>query len=164
VAGKRNISLPLASVILILLLVLYHHVKAQNVHTVIRVFDRDTIQIDDGRIIRFIGVDAPEVQSSFSKDEPFGKESRSYLDSLILHKKVNINPGDPPLDKYNRTLSYVYLGDILVNGRIIRDGWAVSSRQFHHPWQDLFLSYENEARLKGLGMWKKRRLEAEIRM
>jgi micrococcal nuclease len=164
VTGKKNITIPLASVVLILILVFYHHLKTQDVHTVIRVFDGDTIQIDDGRIIRFIGVDAPEVQSPYSREEPFGQESRRYLDSLLLHKKVLIRVGDPPLDKYSRTLAYVYLGDVLVNGRIIRDGWASSYRQFNHPWRDLFLFYENEARSKGLGIWKKKEQEKESRV
>jgi len=153
---KKNIFLTLSFVFLIFMLALYHHIRAQNVHSVIRVFDGDTLQVDDGRIIRLIGVNAPEIQSPFSKEEPFGQESRNFLDTLIRHEKVLIETGNPPLDKFNRTLAYIYLGDILVNGRIIREGWASSDRQFNHPWQDLFLSYENEARSKGLGIWMKK--------
>jgi micrococcal nuclease len=156
VAGKRNIILALSSAGLILLLALFHGFRVYHVHIVTRVFDGDTIQIDDGRIVRLIGVDAPEVQSPFSNDEPFGKESRNYLAALILHQKVLIEPGEPPLDRFKRTLAYVYLDDILLNGRIIRDGWALSCRQFDYPWRDLFLSYENEARSKGLGLWNRK--------
>jgi endonuclease YncB( thermonuclease family) len=43
---------------------------------------------------------------------------------------------------------------VLVNGRIIRDGWARAYRKFYHPWRDLFIVYEREARAKRLGMWK----------
>lgn len=144
-----------------LLLGLYHGLKTYHLHTVTMVFDGETIQLDDGRIIRLIGVDAPEVRSSFCKDEPFGEESKRYLASLILHKRVSIALGDPASDKYNRVLAYVYLGDILVNGRMIRDGWACSYRQFDYSWHDLFLSYENEARSRGLGIWKNGRQDGE---
>jgi micrococcal nuclease len=151
----KQIIIPLTSLVLIALLGICHGFSACRLHPVMHVFDGDTIQLDDGRIIRLIGVDAPEVDSPYRKQEPFGKESKAYLASFILHKKVSITPGDPPLDKYNRTLAYVYLGDIQVNGRIIRDGWALSYRQFYHPWRDLFLVYEREARSKALGMWGK---------
>ncbi len=152
---NKNISLALAFSFLILMLVLGHHVRARSARAVVRVIDGDTLQIEDGRIIRLIGVDAPEVQSPFSKEEPFGQESRDYLDSLVRKKKVLIKPGDPPFDRDHRTTAYVYSGDILVNGRMIRDGWAASNHAADHPWRDLFLSYENEARSKGLGIWKK---------
>jgi len=48
----------------------------------------------------------------------------------------------------------VYSGDVLVNGRIIREGWARAYRMFYHPWRDLFIAYEREARSRGLGMWR----------
>jgi endonuclease YncB( thermonuclease family) len=59
------------------------------------------------------------------------------------------------MDRYNRTLAYIYLGDTLINGRIIRDGLASANKVFYHPWRDLFFIYEREARSKRLGMWKK---------
>jgi endonuclease YncB( thermonuclease family) len=37
---------------------------------------------------------------------------------------------------------------------MIREGWARAYRQYRHPWRDLFILYEKEARSKGLGMWK----------
>ena len=100
-------------------------------------------------------MDAPEVDSPYSKQEPFGEQSKSFLTGLVLNRKVYLTEGDPSRDKYGRTLAYVYVDDVLVNGRMIREGWARAYRQFHHPWRDLFIVYEREARSKGLGMWKK---------
>jgi len=152
----RQIIIPLVSMALIVLLGIYHCFSASRLNLVTKVFDRDTIQLDDGRKVRLIGVDAPEVESPYRKQEPFGEESKAYLASLILHKKVSITVGDPRLDRYDRTLAYVYLDDMLVNGRIIRDGWASSYRKFYHPWRDLFLMYEKEAKSRSAGMWKKK--------
>lgn len=151
----RGIIIPLTSITIIILLGVYHGIEASKTSLVVEVFDGDTILLDDGRKIRLIGVDAPEVQSPYSVQEPFGHESKDYLSSLILNKKVMIALGDPPKDKYGRTLAYVSLGDVLVNGRIIRDGWARSYRMFYHPMRDLFFTYEREARTKGLGLWKR---------
>jgi len=150
----RQILIPLVSLTLIVLLCIYHGLSANRLRTVVEVFDGDTIALDDGRKVRLIGVDAPEVESPYRKREPFGDESAAYLSKLILNTKVSITESDPPKDRYNRTLAYIYLGDVLVNGRIIRDGWARAYRNFHHQWSDLFLVYEREARSRGLGMWK----------
>lgn len=149
----RKILIPLTSITIILLLGIYHVFGASHAHLVTQVFDGDTIQLDDGRKVRLIGVDAPEVQSPYCDQEPFGQESKAYLTSLILNKKVTLSLGDPSKDKYGRTLAYVSQGDVLVNGRIIRDGWARSYRMFYHPLRDLFSVYEREARSKGLGLW-----------
>ena len=151
----RQILIPLISLTLIVLLFIYHGLSAIRLYMVVTVFDGDTIALDDGRKVRLIGVDAPEVESPYRKREPFGDESRAYLSALILEKNISLVVGDPPKDRYGRTLAYVYLGDVLVNGRIIRDGWAFAYRKFHHQWSDLFLVYEREARSRGIGIWKK---------
>lgn len=132
----------------------YRMACAGDAHVVSKVYDGDTILIDDGRRVRLIGVDAPEVASPYSRPEPFGYESKAFLESLVLGKKVTLSVGDPPRDKYGRTLAYVYVGDVLVNGRIIREGWARAYRIFPHPMRDLFIVYEREARTKGAGIWK----------
>jgi micrococcal nuclease len=153
-ARLNKILLPVASITVILLLGIYHALGAGGTHLVIQVYDGDTILLDDHRKVRLVGVDAPEIQSPYRDEEPFGQESKAYLSSLVLNKKVSLTLGDPSKDKYGRILAYVNQGDVLVNGRIIRDGWARAYRRFHHPWSDLFVVYEREARSKGLGMWK----------
>lgn len=138
----------------ILSLAVYSHVTGSDVHIVKRVIDGDTIILDDGRHIRLIGVDAPEVDSPYEKAEPFGKESRDYMKRLVERRLVTIKTGPEPYDKYGRTLAYVYLGPTMVNSRIIRDGYAKAYRRFKFPERDLFINYEKEARSRGVGMWK----------
>jgi micrococcal nuclease len=123
-------------------------------HTVTRVIDGDTIRIDDGRKVRLAGVDAPEVDSPYSREEPCGPQSRAYLKALIEGRKVTVKAGREPYDRYGRTLAMVYLDDVLVNGRIIRDGWARAYRRFDYPYKDLFIAYEAEAKARGIGIWK----------
>jgi micrococcal nuclease len=154
----RRILIPITSLAVIIVLGVCHGLSASKFHTVVTVFDGDTIELDDGRKVRLIGVDAPEVESPYRKRESFGDESKAYLSALILKKKISLVVGDPQKDRYGRTLAYVYIGDILVNGRIIRDGWAFAYRKFHHQWSDLFLVYEREARSRGIGMFKEKRV------
>ncbi|MCD6569278.1 MAG: thermonuclease family protein [Deltaproteobacteria bacterium] len=155
---KDYIRWPLIVLVLIVLALLLHLAKALDVHEVIEVYDGDTIKVDDGTIIRLIGVDAPEVDSPYGKAEPFGSESKRYLKKLLYGRKVKMSVGPQPFDRYNRTLAYVYLTDgTLINGRIIKDGWARAYTRFDFKHKDLFVTYEKEARAKGLGIWQDRK-------
>ena len=135
--------------------VLFHMAKQLDLHEVRRVYDGDTIELDDGRKIRLIVVDAPEVESPYSTAEKFGQESKKHLKKLINQKKVSIKVGPETYDKYGRTLAYVYADDVLINGRMIRDGWARAYVRFKYKYKDLFQTYEKEARAKGIGMWRR---------
>ncbi len=139
---------------IVLLVFMLRCAKQLDAHEVVEVYDGDTIRIDDGRNIRLIGVDAPEVDSPYTKEEPFGKESREHLRKLLAGGKVRIEVGPTPVDRYGRTLAYVYAGDVLVNGRIIQDGWARADVRFSYKNKDLFIAYEKEARARKIGMWK----------
>ncbi|HQI02796.1 MAG TPA: thermonuclease family protein [Deltaproteobacteria bacterium] len=150
---KASLALPAAAAMLIVLMAVFHCVKHTGLHEVVWVYDGDTIRIDDGRKIRLIGVDAPEVESPYTKEEPYGSLSRKHLNTLLTGKKVFIKVGEEPSDRFGRTLAYVYADDILVNGRMIRDGWARVYMKFDYEYKELFAAYEREARAKGLGIW-----------
>ncbi len=137
----------------IILGALCYKARALDVYTVDKVYDGDTIRIEDGRHIRLIGIDAPEVDSPYGKAEPYGDQSREYLENMLLNKRVRLEIPPDAIDKYGRTLAYVYLRDMLVNGRIVRDGYARAYTYFYFSYRELFTNYESEARARGLGMW-----------
>ena len=154
---KKSIPYSMIAVLLgMICLGVYSHVAGSDVHIVKRVIDGDTIVLDDGRHIRLIGVDAPEVDSPYTKAEPFGSESRAYMDRLVERRIVTIKTGRERYDKYGRTLAYVYLNRTMVNAMIIRNGYAKAYRRFNFPERELFINYEKEARSKGIGMWRKK--------
>lgn len=151
---KASLVLPIAAVILMGLIAVFHCVKLKDLHEVVKVYDGDTILIEDGRKIRLIGVDAPEVESPYTKEEPYGSASRKHLEGLLSGKKVFIRGGEEPRDRFGRTLAYVYADDVLLNGRMIRDGWARVYVKFDYEYKDLFTAYEREARARGIGIWE----------
>ncbi len=100
------------------------HCKPPEVHTVVRVLDGDTIQLDScsGPEIRFLGVSAPEVvhnvadtcvanpsDSSDARDDCYGPEARAYLSELLIGKTVRVEYDETCTDRYGRELGYVYL-------------------------------------------------------
>ncbi len=79
----------------------------------IEVIDGDTFAIDKGEIIRLLCVDTPE-----EGDSGYA-EAKNYLSSIIISENGNLTIERRGLDKYNRTLAWVYVGGLLINKELI---------------------------------------------
>jgi micrococcal nuclease len=136
--------------------------KHQNEYFPVRkVVDGDTFWIDDGSPkglkIRLIGVDAPESRNSGKKEiARFGKESADYLTKLIYGKRVRLEFDVGHLDRYGRTLAYVFLEDgTFVNAALVKNGYAtVMTVPPNVKYADTFLKLERKARKNNRGLWK----------
>ena len=120
---------------------------------VTRVIDGDTITIDTGQRVRYIGIDTPEV---YPKSEAYGMEAWQANRRLVEGKEVRLGLDVSETDKYGRLLRYVYVGDIFVNAELVRQGLAEAKA--YPPdtkYQDLLEQLEREARLDGRGIWAK---------
>ncbi len=82
------------------------------------VIDGDTFKLYSGEIIRLICVDAPE------KGEKGFEESKEFLAKLIEGREVRLEKDIDDMDSYNRSLRYVYLGDIFVNKELVKNEYA----------------------------------------
>ncbi|MEW5700910.1 MAG: thermonuclease family protein [Candidatus Zixiibacteriota bacterium] len=85
---------------------------------VIAVRDGDTIELDDGRIVRYIGLDTPE------RGRPGSDSATALNDRLVMGKRVRLEFGGEQTDRYGRTLAFVYCNERMVNREIVRVGWA----------------------------------------
>jgi len=90
--------------------------------TVDRVTDGDTVRCADGRRIRLLLIDAPEMDQP-----PFGQRARRELSRLLPERSVARYETDRQRqDRYGRTLAYVYLPDgRMANEEMLRSGHAV---------------------------------------
>jgi len=79
---------------------------------VAHVSDGDTLRLVDGRRVRLLGINAPEIAHDDTPADPFGVESKSFLARLLRSRnRVGLVYGRPSRDKYNRILAYVYRDD-----------------------------------------------------
>jgi len=88
---------------------------------VTKVIDGDTIIVEGGYRVRYIGIDAPEIRPRL---EAFGMEAWQANRQLVEGKKVRLERDVSETDKYERLLRYVYVNDILVNAEMVRLGLA----------------------------------------
>lgn len=138
-------------------------------YAISRVIDGDTMVLSDGRRVRLIGVDTPEVYYSekllkdskkTGKDvktiQAMGRQASAFTKDLCRGKKVRLEYDVDLKDRYNRTLAYVYLEDgTFVNARIIQEGFAqVMTVVPNVKYAELFLKLQKEAREAGRGLWK----------
>ncbi|KPK41568.1 MAG: hypothetical protein AMJ78_05160 [Omnitrophica WOR_2 bacterium SM23_29] len=115
---------------------------------VIRVIDGDTIVLEDGRRVRYIGIDTPE------KRDPYYFEAKEVNKRLVEGKKVRLEYDVGKKDKFGRTLAYVYVGDIFVNTELVKNGYAVIyTVPPNVKYAENFLKHQQDARKAKRGLW-----------
>ena len=118
---------------------------------VIKVIDGDTITLEGGLKVRYIGIDTPEL---YPKEEPLAREASEGNRTLVEGKRVRLEPDTSDKDKYGRLLRYVYVVGKMVNAELLKLGLAEAKA--YPPdtrYQSLFDGLETETRSKKLGIW-----------
>jgi micrococcal nuclease len=91
--------------------------------TVEYVHDGDTLFLTDGRKVRMLGINTPEIGSNL---ECYGDEATSLLRLLLPEgTHVWVLPDIEPEDQYGRSLLFIYMDDTTnVNLEMLRQGAA----------------------------------------
>ncbi len=120
-----------------------------------RVIDGDTIVLTDGTVIRYIGIDAPEVAYQGKTAGCYADQAKDKNKSMVqnIPLRLEYDPAQAT-DKYDRTLAYVWAGNTLVNRELVAGGYAYAYNFNHpHPKEADFLSAQTAARNTELGLW-----------
>lgn len=135
---------------------------AFEIAKVIRVIDGDTIEIENGERVRYIGIDTPETVDPRKPVQCFGVEASKKNKELVEGKTVRLEKDISETDKYGRLLRYVYVDPstssgqaMFVNLELVKQGFAFS---YTYPpdvkHQTEILAAEKEAREVNRGLWK----------
>lgn len=140
---------------------------------VVKVIDGDTIVLENGKTVRYIGIDTPELHHPKKAVECFAQEAKMANEKLVLGKKVKLEKDISETDKYGRLLRYVYVkkseqneseaeneasesGMIFVNEYLLREGFArLSTFPPDVKYVNLFQKAEKEARENNRGLYQK---------
>jgi micrococcal nuclease len=128
--------------------------RSSSAQLVTRVIDGDTIVVAGVGTVRLIGVDTPETVDPRKPVESFGKEASEFTRRMAQGKVVRLEFDFQRLDKYQRTLAYVYLPDgSLLNAEIVKQGYGHAYVKYPFKYLDQFRDYERAAREAGRGLW-----------
>ena len=141
-----------------------------EVARVTRVIDGDTIEVEiveraegpgagaaemgERHDVRLVGIDTPESVDPRSPVECFGEEASAATTALIDGEEVTLVKDVEETDGYGRLLRYIYLGEEMVNARLVVNGYA---QVYTYPpnvrHADLFVQLQREARQDDRGLW-----------
>ncbi len=121
------------------------------------VVDGDTIVVAGGTRVRLIGIDTPETKDPRKPVQCFGREASAFTSSLLqAGTPVRLVYDVERLDRYGRTLAYVYrLADgLFVNAALVADGYAsVATFPPNVAHVDDFTALAAAARDANRGLW-----------
>ena len=121
---------------------------------VTHVVDGDTITIEGGQVIRYIGIDTPETVSPSKPVQCYGKEASQKNRELVDGKRVTLEKDVSETDRYKRLLRYVYIDGQMVNKILVAEGYAhASSYPPDVKFQQEFTDLQKQAREQSLGLW-----------
>lgn len=129
---------------------------------VTKVVDGDTFWVDDGSEkglkIRLIGVNTPETVHPQKSIEFYGREASDYVKSILSGNKVRLEYDVSRVDRYGRTLAYVYLKDgTFLNADLIKKGFGqVMTVPPNVKYSEKFVALERVARERKVGLWQDR--------
>jgi micrococcal nuclease len=113
------------------------------------VIDGDTVVLEDGRRIRYLGINAPE------RGQPASAEATAFNRRMTEGRRVRLEQDEVLEDRYGRLLCYVYVDGEMVNAGLIEAGLAhvlVIPPNLKH--YDRFLELQRRARSAGRGIWR----------
>lgn len=119
--------------------------------------DGDTVVLENDVRVRYIGINAPEIDHEHGRSEPFSQAARRFNARLVQHRKVRLEYDRQRQDRYGRHLAYVYLEDgTMVNAALVAAGYAYCLYRSPNDryLQDL-LARQREAMQAGRGIWRR---------
>lgn len=137
-------------------------------YQVLKVVDGDTLVVAmngknpsttlrTGITIRLIGLDTPETVDPRKPVQCFGKEASEKAKQILSGKSVRLemDPSQGELDKYRRTLAYVFLPDgTNFAERMIAEGYGHEyTYNLPYKYQNEFKVAEQKAREEKKGFW-----------
>jgi len=124
-----------------------HHVK--------RIYDGDTIVLENDDRVRLLGLNTPEIESHYRQGEEGGQTAKQWLKDKLQQGFVFLEYDQQKKDKYNRSLAHLFLenGEHL-NVEIVREGLAtLSIIPPNLRYVDQLQEAEDLASQQQLGIW-----------
>jgi len=112
--------------------------------------DGDSFTCADGRKVRLLLMDAPELAQS-----PWGRMAKAQLEHLAAPgTALRLELDRSPTDRYGRTLAYAYAGNVMLNEWMVTNGWAVVLAYENVRYLDRLNRAEAAARAAKKGFWQ----------
>ena len=125
---------------------------------VVEIIDGDTLVLDDGVVVRLVGLQAPKISLGRANfvDWPLGDESKQALGDMTLGRQVGLHYGGRRTDRHSRALAHLFRVEdgLWVQREMLDQGMArVYSFADNRVAVGLLLAAEGRARARSRGIW-----------
>lgn len=115
---------------------------------VVNVIDGDTIELEDGHRVRYLGIDTPEL------GDYYAAEATAKNKELVEGRIVELQSGKRNRDEHGRLLRYVYVDGVFVNAELVAQGYAEA--HIFDPddrYSQILVQLEQYAKMRQRGLW-----------
>jgi micrococcal nuclease len=99
--------------------------------------------------VRLVGIDAPD-----SQQQPWGQAAKQWLAAMVDGKTVLLEFDVQDKDAFGRHLAYVWQEGVLLNEKLVQEGYALwVPRSPNHKYDQRLERAQAWARLMGQGIW-----------
>jgi len=128
-------------------------------YRVSQVIDGDTIELDTGEAVRYLGIDTPETRRREGEKwvydpDAYAEEAKEFNRGMVEGKSVRLEFDLQRIDKYKRLLAYCFVGADFVNARLLEEGYALLyTSPPNVKYADILVKKQEEARRNNKGLW-----------
>ncbi|WP_290582951.1 thermonuclease family protein [Ketobacter sp.] len=119
------------------------------------VFDGDTVRLVDGRKVRLVGINTPEVAHGGKPAEPLGDDARVQLQSMLKQQPIRLLVGKDSHDHYGRVLGHLFdgQGNSIIAGLLQQGAGFQVAIVPNLRYVDCYQAAQQQAREARLGVW-----------
>lgn len=119
------------------------------------IYDGDTVVLEDGRRIRLLGINTPEIRHRDRPADAGGDEAKRWLTDKLANAKVRLETGAEQTDDYGRTLAHLFTENKEhINLQLVAHGLAaVSIFPPNLLYVSELLQAQDRAERAKLGIW-----------
>ncbi len=121
-----------------------------------RVYDGDTVELSDGRKLRLIGMDTPEIGHGHKPSQPLAQAATDALRKLLATSpRLHLRYDAEPHDRYKRMLAHIFLHNgTSVTAALLEQGLATTLVIPPNVWNlACYQAAERRARTARRGIW-----------
>ena len=124
--------------------------------------DGDTAVLEDGTVVHYVGVQAPDRPGRVRAGEPFGSEAYELNKKMVAGKQVRLEFDVESRTPSGELMAYVHVGKYFVNATLIQSGYARAYvKSPNTRFAALFEQLQAEARDGKRGLWRLPRPEVK---
>jgi len=132
-------------------------VPPEPYHKVKFVYDGDTVLLDNGEKVRFLGMNSPEMDHHGGQSEFKARTARRFTRERVTGTQVRLEHDAEKQDHYGRLLAYVFLKNgKMLNELLVREGLAhVMFNNKNLKYRELLLDSQRKAMKARRGIWSR---------